>query len=157
VERDLSSFVHDHLRARDLLGAYDDNQPRGVRCVHPIVTLIEKLDAVQRRFPREDREPADFVRHYEDAARIIDAGALPPLEGYDSVRALADEMVQQRQIAELPAASGPAFSPDGGARWAAIDRAHAEIGPMYWGARVELRRACEIFRAWMNEALGLAD
>ena len=52
-----------------------DNRPRAVRCVHPIVTLLEKLDALMRRLPREDAAPATFVRHFEDAARIDEACA----------------------------------------------------------------------------------
>ena len=39
VERDLTSFVHEYLGATDRLGDYDDNRPRAVRCVHPLVTL----------------------------------------------------------------------------------------------------------------------
>lgn len=33
-----------------------------VRCVHPIVTLLEKLDALHRRVPRQEIDPATFVR-----------------------------------------------------------------------------------------------
>lgn len=51
-----------------------------MRCVHPLVTLIEKLDALMRRFPRTEAAPATVVRHYEEAARIVRARAsLPPL------------------------------------------------------------------------------
>ncbi|ADO76105.1 nucleotidyl transferase AbiEii/AbiGii toxin family protein [Stigmatella aurantiaca] len=79
MPRDMSSFVHDHLATTGHLDDYDDNRPKGVRCVHPLVTLLEKLDALQRKVPREDIEPASFVRHYEDAARIIAAEPnLPP-------------------------------------------------------------------------------
>ena len=81
VSRSLSSFVHDWLHKRGELGNYDDNRPREVRCVHPLVTLLEKLDAIVRRFPRGD-DAAPFIRHYGDVAKIIQAeGKLPALEG----------------------------------------------------------------------------
>ncbi len=55
VSRTLSSFVHhwlDRHQPEFFDGGPIDNRPR-VRCVHPLVTLIEKLDAISRRFPRD--------------------------------------------------------------------------------------------------------
>ena len=54
VTRPLSSFVHDVLERQGQLASYTDNRPVRVRCVHPIVTLIEKLDALSRRFARAE-------------------------------------------------------------------------------------------------------
>ena len=55
------------------------------------MTLLEKIDALQNRL--ETSDPAGFVRHYEDAARVIrGAGALPPLDGYDGVASVAAEL-----------------------------------------------------------------
>ena len=71
VERDLSSFVHDELVQLGQLSDFVDSRPRSLRCVHPYVTLVEKLDALQRRVPRVDVAPATFVRHFEDAAQIV--------------------------------------------------------------------------------------
>lgn len=86
LERDLTSFVHEYLVEIDRLGEYQDNGPRAIRCVYPLVTLIEKLDALQNRVRRDDREPATFVRHFEDAAHIIaSALELPALAGYSGV------------------------------------------------------------------------
>ncbi len=65
-----------------MLSEFQDSRPRAVRCVHPLVTLIEKLDAIGRRFHDQGRDAAGFVRHYEDAARIIEAlDRLPQVEG----------------------------------------------------------------------------
>ena len=52
VSRDLASFVHDYLAQMGALQEFTDNRPCGVRCLHPLVTLLEKLDAISRRFPR---------------------------------------------------------------------------------------------------------
>src|SRR6185312_10054650 len=65
VDRPISSWVHDHLVANDQLTGFDDNRPKAVRCVHPLVTCLEKLEAIARKFDR-GKAPADFVRHYED-------------------------------------------------------------------------------------------
>lgn len=153
----LTSFVHEILVKQNQLNSFIDNRPHGVRCVHPMVTLLEKLDALQRRFPNENTEPATFIRHYEDAARIIAATPrLPPLKGYADIQPLAAEMLAQKQIAVLPAASIPAIAPDEGPRWDSLRSAHAAIEPMFWGPRVSLEDACETIRTWVKAAFDSA-
>ena len=56
VERTLSSFVHDYLDAQGTLSEYEENRPQFVRCVHPLMTLFEKLDAMARRYERDEIE-----------------------------------------------------------------------------------------------------
>ena len=86
----------------------------------------EKLDALDCRVPRTEVAPATFVRHFEDAARII-AGerGLPRLEGYDGPRALAEEMLAERQLAALPSAADEAPSAVAVLGWR-IGRDHAD-------------------------------
>ena len=154
VHRDLSSFVHDELVRQGELGSFDDNRPRQVRCIHPLVTLLEKLDALGKRALAPGAEPPTFVRHFEDAARITRAArSLPPLDGYQDVRALADEMLARRQIVALPKADAPAFAPDGSERWQAIAKAYEAIAPMYWGQRMPLDEACAAIRSWVSGSL----
>ncbi|MGC4068382.1 MAG: nucleotidyl transferase AbiEii/AbiGii toxin family protein [Polyangiaceae bacterium] len=156
IARDMTSFVHEHLEDSGLIGEFDDNRPRSVRCVHPLVTLLEKLDALMRRHPREDTAPATFVRHFEDAARIVRArDALPPLSDYPTVRALVDEMLVQRQLATLPSSKHPAFAPKDDARWRSVQKAHDAIGPMFWGPRLQLADACADIRGWLDTEVGL--
>lgn len=108
VEKPLTSFVHDWLEGRDQLRTYTDNRPRAIRCVHPLVTLIEKLDALSRRYARETLEPDGFARHYEDAAHIIRSlASLPAVE--QSPRALAEEMFGEKDLAAIPSANDPAL------------------------------------------------
>ena len=150
LERDLSSFVHDHLEESGRIADYHANRPRAVRCVHPLVTLIEKLDNLHRRARRPGGDPAKFVRHFEDAAHITaSAGELPALAGYPDVFALASELLDERQIRQLPASNDPAFAPGNDERWQQIRAAHATIAPMFWGKRVALHDACEAIRAWI--------
>ncbi|MCK8499892.1 MULTISPECIES: hypothetical protein [Myxococcus] len=159
VHRDMTSFVHEALEARGQLGDYDDNRPKAVRCVHPLVTLLEKLDALQRRALHDEKEPASFVRHYEDAARIIEAESrLPMLPDYPSVHALASEMVAQKQIIEPPRPDAPALQLPPCKRTDDIRAAHEAIGRMFWGSRKTLDEALETIRAWLEHTgLGAAS
>lgn len=107
VERDLTSFVHDFLVAQSLFEDYDDNRPRRIRCVHPLVTLLEKLEAISRRF-EAGHDPAGYVRHYEDAARIV-ASDLPDLD--QTPAELCDRMHGTRDLRRDLRAEDPAFMP----------------------------------------------
>jgi hypothetical protein len=127
---------------------YRDNRPKGLRCVHPLVTLLEKLDALQRRVLSE-REPSGFVRHFEDVSCLVRAsGGFSPIE-YASPRALAEELLAEGQLEELPSAAHAAFLPGVGPRWDAIRQSYEAISPMFWGPRVSLDEACGHARAWL--------
>jgi hypothetical protein len=155
VPRHLSSFVHDELARGGQLAAYIDNRPHALRCVHPLVTLLEKLDALQKR-TLGSRAPASFVRHFEDAFRIVEAaehGNLPPLLEYPSVRSLAEAMLEDGDVMKIPSAEDLAFAPNDSSRWDAIRDAHRAIGPMFWGARETLETCCARMRAWLRAEL----
>lgn len=150
AERDIGSFVHDFVAEAGASDGVEDNRAVALRCVHPLVTLLEKLDAIARRFPRESDEAAAFVRHYEDAAHIIRRlDSLPALDIHAGP--LAAEMLAQKQICRLPSAVDVAFLPDDtAARWAALRRAHERIQPMFWGPRIALHDACAEIRTWVK-------
>ena len=149
IAREMTSFVHEELSVQGQLGGFDDNRPQGVRCIHPLVTLLEKLDALHRRVPNENAAPAAFVRHFEDAARVIAAEkSLPALDEYASVRELAQEMLAQKQLVALPSSEDPAFLLLDGERTKRIHAAHAAISPMFWGRRIGLDEACTTIRQW---------
>lgn len=153
VERDMSSFVHDQLANTGQLEAYVDNRPRAVRCVHPLVTLLEKLDALMRRLPRHDVAAATFVRHFEDAANIVLAESrLPPLDGYVDVKALAKDLLKG-QIKRLPTVTDEAFTPLDNTRWSDVLQAHRDIAPMFWGPRRSIAACCELIRSWLSTRL----
>ncbi len=81
------------------------------------------------------------------------ASKLPPLDGYESARALALEMHARRQIARVPAANDDAFRVVESPRWAVIRRAHAAIANMFWGPRIESDSAFESIRSWIAAAI----
>lgn len=152
VERSLGSFVHDYLAQAGSLGEFIDNRPQRVRCVHPLVTLLEKLDAITRRFPRAVTDAPAFVRHYEDAARIIGGlEALPPLEV--SASALAEEMLREKQVRKFALSTDPAFAVGAGEAWDALRRAHIDIQMMFLGERLDLKTACDRITRWVASAL----
>lgn len=150
VERTLSSFVHDWLEQAGKLREYADTRPV-VRCVHPLVTLLEKIDAISRRYAREPLDPDSFIRHYEDAARIVRSLSELPALGVDAA-ALAAEMFRERQIARAPSADDPAFVLADPAKRRELLRTHASIAPMFWGERYSLEDACAILREWMADS-----
>jgi len=145
----LTSFVHDFLERSGQLASYSDNRPRAVRCVHPLVTLLEKLDALSRRYGREPSEPDGFVRHYEDAANIIRLmDRVPP--AVQSARDLATDMLHDRDIAALPSPDEPALLLKDADRRRAVDGALGRIMPMYWGKRIPIEEACGVIRDWVR-------
>jgi len=152
VELPLTSFVHDVLERQGQLSSYTDNRPRSVRCVHPLVTLLEKLDALSGRYAREAIEPDTFVRHYEDAARIIRSlDRIPAID--QSALDLASDMLREKDIASLPHDSEPALLLVDPARRAEIARAFERIRPMFWGDRIPLDEACTTIIDWVRGSL----
>lgn len=150
LDRPISSWIHDALDSRAVWGRFDDNRPPPVRCVHPAVTLLEKLDAITRRWPRSDLPGRAFVRHYEDAASII--AALPMLPSVPGgLDALLTEMLEHRQLRGLVAADDPAFVRAGGERSDDVSAAWVELAPLYWGTRVPLGDAAASIRTWIAE------
>ena len=70
------------------------------------------------------------------------------------MRALADEMLAQKQIAARPSSTHAAFAPKDDDRWRAVQEAHAAIGPMFWGPRLSLEDACTDLHTWLDTELG---
>ena len=155
IPKNLRSFVHDWLAETRQLSGYIENLPLGVRCVHPIVSLLEKLDAISRRYPRRPVDPASFIRHYEDAARIIEtANDLPPLGM--RIDELVDEMLGEKHLAHPPDARDAAFTLTDEESRRFLLQAHRSIAPMFWGRRHSLDEACRIIRSWLSSTAKMA-
>lgn len=145
----MTSFVHQHLEQLGMIGEYVDNRPRAVRCVHPVVTLLEKLDALSRRFKRDVIEADGFVRHYEDAACIVRAlDRLPATEL--SALELAKDMFAEKGIVAMPSAEDPSLWLDDDKKRASVEQAYLKIAPMFWGPRISLDDACATIREWVD-------
>ena len=149
-ERPISSWIHDHLfaEATDLAGTFTENRPQGIHCVSPAVTLLEKVEAITRLFPRDPFEPAKFVRHYEDAVQILRYKDLTPSA---QLSRLLDEMQKEADIKRWPAPDDPAFNPGADSdRWGELERAWAAIGPMFWGERILLPECAGAIRGLLE-------
>lgn len=159
VDVPVTSFVHEYLRAE---GQWDaritDNRATSVACVHPIVTLIEKLDAITRRYDRPDGRfaPATFARHYEDAARIILAADRLPTLGMTPA-ALAADMHARGLIRQIVTNTHPAFTLEDAQRRTAIEQAYGALSNMYWVPQMPLVATCEAIRGWVGSALARKD
>ena len=117
------------------------------------MTLIEKLDALSRRYAREVIEPDGFVRHYEDAAHIIRSlDRLPAIK--ETAHDLADDMLREKGIVAIPSADEPALLLADAARRTAIDQALAKLSPMFSGTAHPGRRGCTMIREWIRGNLG---
>jgi hypothetical protein len=118
------------------------------------VTLLKKLDALHRRAPNERIDPPAFVRHFEDAAKIVLAEAsLAPLPHGLDARMLAIEMEREKQLAGLPSSFDPAFQIPANPRGDAIRAASDAIAPMFWGKRIPIDEACSTISAWIRRRL----
>ncbi|MCK5800469.1 MAG: hypothetical protein KAI47_24940, partial [Deltaproteobacteria bacterium] len=148
VSMALSSVVHDHLQENEMLARYLDNRPRSVRCVHPLVTLLEKLDAMIRRYSRVDIQADAFVRHYEDGAQIVAAiDRFPQIEM--TVDELIADMIGTRDLKHKPSQDEPALHLEDSQKRAAVEEAYNKINPMFWGDRIALDDACSAIRDWL--------
>ena len=154
VRRSFGSFAHDYLEKNSMLGEYQDNRPYDIRCVHPVVTLIEKLDAISRRYCRDPFEPESFVRHYEDAARIIESlDRIPTIENKIDPQELTRDILENKDIRNAPGPQEPALLLDEKQKRIALEKAYNEIYPMFWGRRMPLSEACSTIRSWLEESL----
>ena len=141
-ERPITSWVHEKLIGLHQHSDYTDNRPSGVRCINPLVTLIEKFDAIAKRFDRDEMDAPGFVRHYEDAARIIEnVGGLALPDGR-SVRELAGEMHEKRQIAAIPNPTASWLCPADDEKWVELARASERIDSWFWSDRRSLVDCC---------------
>ena len=148
VRCDIVSFVHVYLNERGQLAEFTDNRVSGVRCLHPLVTLLEKIDNLGKNVP-SGKDPREFARHFEDAARIIQKiESLPTLPDHPNVVALAGAMTR---AIRPPRDALTSLQHDDATRWTAIAAAYAEIQPMFWGPRLALDECRSIISDWLTE------
>ena len=121
--------------------------------MHPLVTLLEKLDALSRRYARERLEPDGFCAPLVRGRRPHHplAVSLPAVE--QSPRALADEMFGEKDLLAIPSSDEPALVLDDVTRRTAVEQALARIQGMFWGPCIPLEEACEMIREWIRENL----
>ncbi len=147
VSRNLTSLLHEHVLELGLVEQYVDNRPVGMSCVHPLVTLIDKLDSVSKRYAREVFAPEEFARHYEDLAHLIEAaGQFPQLKD-ETKQEIVNNCLKGREIHSTDSA----FELRDAKRRSALEAAHREIDPMFWGPRISIEDCCARIVKWLTK------
>lgn len=147
----IRSFLHDHLASIGRGEDFEDNRPHELPTVHPLSTLIEKLDAISRRYNRDGETfaPEAFVRHYEDAAWILrKLDDLPEIA--ETPQELVHQMLGRKQIRWIPDPKDAAFLLADPEKKGAIETAYEAIQHMFWGERIPLSEACEEITTWLR-------
>ena len=112
------------------------------------MTCLEKIDAIAGRFER-GKAAGDFVRHYEDVARILRARErLPELE--NGLQNLLVELANTDRT-QMPSCEHASLNPSDSERWQGVKQAWEAIAPLFWGERISLDDACVEIRAFLNE------
>ena len=99
VEKNISSWIYD--LASDMKLKFRDNRANAIKCYKPEYTLVEKLQAISKKF-RQQQESGEmarnFLRHYYDIYKLLDleevrafVGSKDYFEHKDSVFQNADE------------------------------------------------------------------
>ena len=149
-ERALTSWVHQYMEgsARDMSGRFVRNRPAAIHCVRPEVTLLEKVEALGRRYGGT-REAGAFVRHYEDVVRIL---GFPDLFPLDRLRGLLGDMMETKDVRNWPVEDHPAFVPEADPeRWRQVEQAWRAAAPLFWGARVPVAVCASRIREFLRE------
>lgn len=148
--RPVSSWVHDRIKDAEKAPDFIPNWVGSLECAHPAITLVEKLDAITRRFVRSELTADAFVRHYEDATHVIQTLESLPALGDGGVASLALDMQKRKQIRKVPSPYDPAFNPDPTERWKDLAKAHNDIGSLFWGPRISLDLASRTIREFLG-------
>jgi nucleotidyltransferase AbiEii toxin of type IV toxin-antitoxin system len=127
-------------------------QPVRVDCVLPEVTLLEKLDAIARQYGNVNRSAAGFVRHYEDAASIIQFLNARDSWSWSGLADLNRAMREARDIRVLDFESD-AFRLPATDRSNALERAWRDAASLHWGQRITLQAAVGLIHKWVRPAL----
>ena len=150
------SFVHDDPEFDDLLQIVSRSRGLGAALVETDYWVTHTLWALQAQgfeiwFKGGTSLSKGFgliERFSEDLDLKLESGII------SSLRALADDLVAQRQIATLPSSMHAAFNPSEHDRWRAVQKAHAAIAPMFWGSRLSLEEASTDIRCWIDAEFG---
>lgn len=148
--RFLTSWLHEFVDTQGRLGSeFIANLPGDVHCVSPLVTLLEKIEAIARRFAREPITPPTFVRHFEDVYHIL--ASLSPGD-MDRIRGIRAEMLEAGDLRHPPDPGDAAWAYDGGLEtWARIEQAWDDSSGLFWGQRVAVQDCATRIRSFLAD------
>ncbi len=142
--RPIQSWVMDYA-LRQGIGGFCEAQPLAIQCIRPEVTLLEKIEAIARRYPGH-RPAAEIIRHFEDSASIIASIESGEVESATKIGSLYRDMLKTRDL-RLDYASNPnLFRFDQFDRNEELERAWIDADPMHWGDRRPVSECVEMIR-----------
>ena len=148
-ERQLQSWACEKAKLQSVRQDFQDNTPKPVLCVDPVVTLLEKIDAICRRYS-STRSAADFVRHFEDAARIIEF-LVSQSEATPSPAELYQEMLTARTISSFHPDS-PGVVLHDYARNQELLQAWDSAASLHWGDRTTVEECVVQIRQFLIDS-----
>ena len=111
-----------------------------MRCVRPVVTLLDRIEAESPHWTRGELFARAFVRHEEHAACIVEAlPTLPPVPGGLDVRVA--ERMAARQVRWHPWVDDPAFVLAPRERADGDRAAWVDLRLLFWGGDLPLDEA----------------
>ena len=147
--RQLQSWACEKAKLQSGQPNFLDNTPKPVLCVDPTVTLLEKIDAICRHYPGT-RSAADFVRHFEDAARII-AFLGRQSKATSSPKGLYQEMLVARTIRPFALDSPGVVLSDFVRNQELLQAWHAAAS-LHWGKRIEIEECAGQIRQFLKDS-----
>ena len=145
--REITSWIHDFVNrnAPGVAAECVDNRT-AIHCVFPRVTLLEKIEAISRCYDQGKLAPA-FIRHYEDAAKIL--GALT--ESNEELKELLGQLKDSGDIKRWPERDDPAFLFEPTSeRWTQLQHSWQAIAGLFWGERIELEVCAGMIREFLQ-------
>lgn len=148
--RFLTSWLHEFVETRGRLGnEFIANLPGDVHCVSPLVTVLEKIEAISRRFAREPIEPPTFVRHFEDVYHILDS--LSPSD-MDRIREIRAQMLDAGDLRYPLNPDDAVWAYDGALEvWRETEQAWEDAAGLFWGPRVAVQDCVARIRSFLSD------
>lgn len=82
----------------------EDNRASEVRCYYPEYTFVEKLEAISRKYKREQEQkllPSNFIRHYYDVYKLLGSERIQKFIGSAAYLEHRSEMFPGEAIGSL--------------------------------------------------------
>ncbi len=145
--RQMTSWIHDFvIRNAPAVAAECVDNRAAIHCVFPQVTLLEKIEAIGRCFAQGKSAPA-FIRHYEDAAKILETLT----ETKEEMKELLRQLKVSGEIKRWPEPNDPAFLfEQTSERWTQLQRSWQAIAQLFWGERIELALCAEKIKDFLQ-------
>lgn len=137
---------------RQKIRGFLEVQPLEIHCIRPEVTLLEKIEAIARRYSGE-RDASEIIRHFEDCASIIAFMENGKDRDAVSVRDLYYEMLTTRDNKLDYSAEPSLLAFDRLDRNHELEQAWSHADAMHWGERRPVLECMKMIRKFVKDKL----